>query len=70
MDVPLHPAEDEVAELFEMPLREAFDLTRYYPLDIHRRGIHHRVYLSWYQQQFVWGLTAGIIRQLARQVEA
>ena len=49
VDVPLHPAEDEVAELFEMPLREAFDLARYHPLDIHRRGIHHRVYLSWYQ---------------------
>ncbi len=69
VDVPLHPAEDEVAELFEMPLREAFDLARYHPLDIHRRGIHHRVYLSWYQQQFVWGLTAAIIRQLAGQVE-
>jgi len=70
VDVPLHPAEDEVAELFEMPLQEAFDLARYHPLDIHRRGIYHRVYLSWYQQQFVWGLTASIIRQLARQVEA
>lgn len=69
VDVPLHPAEDEVAELFEMPLREAFDLARYHPLDIHRRGIHHRVYLSWYEQQFVWGLTAAIIRQLAGQVE-
>jgi len=69
VDVPLHPAEDEVAELFEMPLSEAFDLARYHPLDIHRRGIHHRVYLSWYQQQFVWGLTAAIIRQLAGQVE-
>lgn len=70
VDVPLHPAEDEVAELFEMPLQEAFDLARYHPLDIHRRGTHHRVYLSWYQQQFVWGLTAAIIRQLARQIEA
>ncbi|MFO6295980.1 CoA pyrophosphatase [Rahnella selenatireducens] len=70
VDVTFHPAEDEVAELFEMPLQEAFDLARYHTLDIHRRGIHHRVYLSWYQQQFVWGLTAAIIRQLARQVEA
>lgn len=69
VDVTFHPAEDEVAELFEMPLQEAFDLARYHSLNIHRRGTHHRVYLSWYQQQFVWGLTASIIRQLARQVK-
>ena len=69
VDVTFHPAEDEVAEIFEMPLQEAFDLARYHSLDIHRRGTHHRVYLSWYQQQFVWGLTASIIRQLARQVK-
>jgi len=68
VDVPLHPCEDEVAELFEMPLDEAFDLARYHSLDIHRRGTHHRVYLSWYQQQFVWGLTAAIIRRLAEQI--
>ncbi|MGY2796433.1 8-oxo-dGTP pyrophosphatase MutT (NUDIX family) [Ewingella americana] len=70
VDVPLHPCEDEVAELFEMPLEEAFNLSRYHPLDIHRAGTHHRVYLSWYQQQFVWGLTAAIIRRLAEQIRA
>ncbi|RNM05400.1 CoA pyrophosphatase [Dickeya undicola] len=63
-----HPNADEVAELFEMPLREAFALQRYYPLDIKRHQQRHRVYLSWYQQQLVWGLTAAIIRQLALQV--
>lgn len=68
MDVPLHPCEDEVAELFEIPLEEAFNLARYHPLDIHRGGLHHRIYLSWYQQQFVWGLTAAIIRRLAEQI--
>jgi len=70
VDVPLHPCEDEVAELFEIPLEEAFNLARYHPLDIHRAGKHHRIYLSWYQQQFVWGLTAAIIRQLAEQIQA
>ncbi|ACS85808.1 CoA pyrophosphatase [Musicola paradisiaca] len=65
---PLHPNQAEVAELFEMPLREAFSLQRYYALDIERRRQPQRVYLSWYQQQFVWGLTAAIIRQLALQV--
>ncbi|OWF80261.1 CoA pyrophosphatase [Yersinia kristensenii] len=60
--------EDEVAGLFEIPLREALRLSRYYSLDIHRGGINHRLYLSWYESQFIWGLTAAIIRRLAQQV--
>nr|NMN91570.1 8-oxo-dGTP pyrophosphatase MutT (NUDIX family) [Brenneria salicis ATCC 15712 = DSM 30166]RBP63040.1 8-oxo-dGTP pyrophosphatase MutT (NUDIX family) [Brenneria salicis ATCC 15712 = DSM 30166] len=63
-----HANKSEVAELFEMPLADAFALARYYPLDIERQEKRHRVYLSWYQQQFVWGLTAAIIRQLAMHV--
>jgi 8-oxo-dGTP pyrophosphatase MutT (NUDIX family) len=59
---------DEVADVFEMPLHEALTLSRYYPLDIQRAGHSHRIYLSWYQSQFVWGLTAAIIRRLAQQV--
>ncbi len=38
--------------------------------DIHRRGNDHRVWLSWYQHYFVWGMTAGIIRELALQIGA
>lgn len=67
-DVTFHANEEEVAEVFEMPLHEALRLSRYYPLDIHRGGHTHRLYLSWYQSQFVWGLTAAIIRRLAQQV--
>lgn len=67
-DIEFHPNQDEVAEVFEMPLYEALSLSRYYPLDIHRAGHTHRLYLSWYQSQFVWGLTAAIIRRLAQQV--
>jgi len=60
--------EDEVQTLFEIPLSEALRLTRYHSLDFQRAGITRRVYLSWYQQQFIWGLTANIIHQLALQV--
>jgi len=63
-----HASEDEVAAVFEMPLAEALRLGRYHPLDIHRRGNAHRVWLSWYQHYFVWGMTAGIIRELALQI--
>lgn len=67
-DVQFYPNEGEVADVFEMPLHEALNISRYHPLDIHRAGHAHRVYLSWYQSQFVWGLTAAIIRRLAQQV--
>ncbi|AHG22139.1 NUDIX hydrolase [Chania multitudinisentens RB-25] len=67
-DIQFHANADEVAEVFEMPLHEALMLSRYYPLDIHRGGHSHRLYLSWYRSQFVWGLTAAIIRRLAQQV--
>jgi len=67
-DIEFYANAEEVAEVFEMPLHEALTLSRYYPLDIHRNGHSHRLYLSWYQNQFVWGLTAAIIRRLAQQV--
>ena len=44
-----------MADVFEMPLREALTLSRYYPLDIHRAGHTHRIYLSRYHGQFIWG---------------
>ncbi|RPH20596.1 CoA pyrophosphatase [Buttiauxella warmboldiae] len=66
-NLPWRACEDEVAAVFEMPLVEALTLGRYHPLDIHRRGNAHRVWLSWYQHYFVWGMTAGIIRELALQ---
>ncbi|AJJ12596.1 NUDIX domain protein [Yersinia rohdei] len=67
-NIVFHANEDEVADWFEIPLREALSLSRYYSLDIHRGGINHRIYLSWYESQFIWGLTAAIIRRLAQQV--
>lgn len=67
-DLPWQACEDEVAAVFEMPLAEALRLGRYHPLDVHRQGNAHRVWLSWYQHYFVWGMTAGIIRSLALQI--
>ena len=67
-DLPYRASEDEVSAVFEMPLAQALHLGRYHPLDIYRRGDSHRVWLSWYEQYFVWGMTAGIIRELALQI--
>lgn len=67
-DLPLQPSADEVDAIFEMPLQEALRLSRYTSLEIHREGMTHQVWLSWYQDYFVWGMTAGIIRQLSLQI--
>jgi 8-oxo-dGTP pyrophosphatase MutT (NUDIX family) len=67
-DLHYHACEDEVASVFEMPLQEALRLGRYHPLDIKRRDGDRRVWLSWYQHYMVWGMTAGIIRELALQI--
>ncbi|MTH47171.1 CoA pyrophosphatase [Intestinirhabdus alba] len=67
-DLPYRASVDEVSAVFEMPLAQALHLGRYHPLDVYRRGSSHRVWLSWYEHYFVWGMTAGIIRQLALQI--
>ncbi len=65
---PWRASEDEVSAVFEMPLAQALQLGRYHPLDVYRRGNSHRVWLSWYEHYFVWGMTANILRELALQI--
>lgn len=67
-DTPWQASQDEVAAIFEMPLAEALTTGRYHPLDIQRHHHPHRVWLSWYENHFVWGMTASIIRALSLQV--
>lgn len=67
-DLQWRASDDEVESVFEMPLREAFALARYSSVDVWRNGLSHRVSLSWSGDYFVWGMTAGIIRQLGLQV--
>ncbi|CHT08354.1 putative nudix hydrolase YeaB [Salmonella enterica subsp. enterica serovar Typhi] len=67
-NLPWRASEDEVSAVFEMPLAQALQLGRYHPLDVYRRGNSHRVWLSWYEHYFVWGMTANILRELALQI--
>ncbi|BAN96298.1 NUDIX hydrolase [Plautia stali symbiont] len=56
--LPLRLNPDEVESAFSMPLAEAL-----------RRGHHqHQVWLSWYEDYFIWGMTAGILRALGQQI--
>jgi len=63
-----HASTEEVASVFEIPLQEALNLNRYSLLNIQRHGLPHRIWISWFEDYFIWGMTAGIIRQLSLQV--
>ncbi|SUH36995.1 putative nudix hydrolase YeaB [Salmonella enterica subsp. enterica] len=67
-NLPWRASEDEVSAVFEMPLAQALQLGRYHPLDVYRSRHSHRVWLSWYEHYFVWGMTANILRELALQI--
>ena len=67
-DYPLHPARDEVAEAFELPLWPLLEAS-YYGSWLTQRNQHsHRVYGITVHNRLIWGTTARILWQLARQV--
>ncbi|MEG3128109.1 CoA pyrophosphatase [Pantoea cypripedii] len=66
--LPLNINADEVESAFAMPLAEALRLSRYSDLTLRRGHRQHQVWLSWYEDYFIWGMTAGIIRALGQQI--
>lgn len=66
--LPLQLNPDEVESAFAMPLAEALRLGRYSGLTLRRGHRQHQVWLSWYEDYFIWGMTAGIIRALGQQI--
>lgn len=59
---------DEVESTFAMPLAEALRISRYSGMTLRRGHRQHQVWLSWYEDYFIWGMTAGIIRALGQQI--
>lgn len=66
--LPLRLNPDEVESAFSMPLAEALRLGRYSGLTLRRGHRQHQVWLSWYEDYFIWGMTAGILRALGQQI--
>ncbi|SQI41010.1 8-oxo-dGTP diphosphatase [Leminorella richardii] len=60
---------DEVDSLFEVPLTHILRLQNYRTLSVYRRGKESNIYAVPYEEHFIWGLTASILRQLAIQTE-
>ena len=60
--------ESEVAEIFEVPLADILDPSNHYVYRI-RKFIYDRVYFIPWQHRNIWGATAGILRELAEQLQ-
>ena len=59
------PDPGEVARVFEVPLSHVLDLARYRTGTIFFRGRERTFYIHDYEDAYIWGVTAGIMRSLA-----
>jgi len=73
-DLPLVPAEAEVAAVFEAPLAYLLDPANHRLHEAEWQGRMRRYYAIEWETHYIWGATAGIIvnlsRRLARQAGA
>jgi 8-oxo-dGTP pyrophosphatase MutT (NUDIX family) len=56
----------EVADVFQVPLSFVLDPANHHCGTIDREGEHHRFYVLPYPGRCIWGVTAGILVNLAR----
>lgn len=64
------PNPAEVADVFEVPLAFLMDQTNHLIESRQWRGAERRFYAMPYNQRYIWGATAGIIRTLSRRLFA
>ena len=59
-----HPAEGEVADVFEVPLRFLMDPVNHLQESRVWRGVERRFYAMPYGERYIWGATAGMLKRL------
>ena len=69
-DLPLDPNPDEVEDWFEVPLDILFDPDNYARQHANFQGHDRHYYDMDWQGRRIWGVTAGIIINLARRLPA
>ncbi|QNO25941.1 CoA pyrophosphatase [Sphingopyxis sp. OPL5] len=69
-DLPLDPNPDEVEDWFEVPIDILFDPENYALHHAHWQGHDRHYYDMMWQGRRIWGVTAGIIINLARRMPA
>ena len=67
-DLPLYPNPTEVAQWFEAPLDFVFDAANHIEHSGHWQGRERRYIVILWEQHRIWGVTAGIIANLARRI--
>ncbi|MBS2781380.1 CoA pyrophosphatase [Aeromonas salmonicida] len=67
-DYQLTLSQDEVAQAFEVPLHHLLDPRHHIALTIPRADQLHTIYWIPWQDHFIWGATASMIRQLSHQL--
>ena len=60
----LAPAADEVAAVFEVPLRFLMSVENHARHSLHWKGAERFFYAMPYEDRYIWGATAGMIRNL------
>ncbi len=68
-DLELRPNPDEVEDWFEVPLDYLFDQANYILRQSVWMGTDRRYYDMTWQSRRIWGVTAGIIMNLAKRME-
>lgn len=58
----------EVSEIFDVPLSYLMDASNHQKHKVEKSDVTRHYYAIPYEDYFIWGATAGIIRQLYRQV--
>lgn len=59
---------DEVEQAFEVPLSHLLNPAHHIALTLPRAGRSHTIYWIPWQDSFIWGATASMIRQLAQHL--
>ncbi|KKW92871.1 MULTISPECIES: CoA pyrophosphatase [Sphingobium] len=67
-DLPLHPQEAEVAELFELPLAFALDPLNRIKKSLEFEGSERHYYEIMWEGRRIWGITAAILANLSRRL--
>ncbi|WP_156818850.1 CoA pyrophosphatase [Sphingomonas sp. Mn802worker] len=67
-DLPLHPNEGEVASVFEVPLDFLLDAANHRHRTVDVQGVSRSFWEMTWEDQRVWGATAGMIVNLARRL--
>ncbi len=67
-DLPLVPAEAEVADVFEVPLRVLLDTGNHLEREAFFRGSMRRYYEIPWEDRQIWGATAAMIVNLSRRL--